>query len=129
LRILATNQTNFMKRYVMYVNPVSGETIPATDEQLENQKSQLFWIAGIEALWPPNLWVGEYHGELIFYPSKFENEDGGGNLNIVIRNTVLTEISNIQPHRYQIRYRHGGQVQERETDRLYSEFQSLSQLP
>jgi len=112
----------------MYIDSTTGKTIPASTEQMKNRKSHIFWIAGIEAVWPPSVWVGPYNGELLFFPSKFENEHGGPGLNIPIGNVILTAIININPGKYEIRYLDAGENMAKEVDKIYTELISLGKL-
>jgi hypothetical protein len=117
-----------MDRYTMYVDPATGQVTPATNEQIENKKAQILYIAGIEAVIPPPVWVGPYDGEMLFLPSKFESEDGSAALNITIGNITLTAIANLNFLRYEIHYHHNGEMKVKEVDKLNVELAALSLL-
>lgn len=117
-----------MERYSIYVDPHTGQAGPATDDQIENESGQILWIAGVEAVTQPPIWIGPYNGEMLFLPSKFEAEDGSSVLNIPIGNITLTEITNINPGHYQVHYLQNGQQHVAVYQGMYTALTSLSQL-
>jgi hypothetical protein len=117
-----------MDSYKFYVNPANGHLTEATAEEIQNDAHQILCIAGIESVSPPPIWVGEYHGEMIFRPSKFESLNGMETMHIQIGNTIIAAIQNTDFGRYQIQYYFNGEMATNEVEGLRAEFIRLSQL-
>ena len=54
-----------------YVNPKTGHTGVPTETQLKIESGQILLTEGIEALLPPEVWVGNYNEEKIFHPVRY----------------------------------------------------------
>jgi len=80
--------------YKFHIDPKTGIAKEATEEQIENEGSQILVINGIEALTNPPIWAGDYNGEILFYATQFENISGGSELNIQVGTSIVKEIVN-----------------------------------
>ncbi len=111
----------------MFINRNTGHATPSTDEQRQEQAVQILWINGIEAVDNPPIWVGPWNGEMFFYPSRFENEAGGEDLNIPIGNVILTGIHNITFGNYELHFRRNGIDNIKQVQGLHAGITSLTQ--
>jgi hypothetical protein len=117
-----------MNKYEFYVDSENGQISEATPENIQDQKKQILVINGIEALTPPQIWVGDYNGEMIFYPSGFENIDGGKELFIFVGKTQIKEIKNTSFKTYEITVAKNGNIQQISTDSYHKAIKDLINL-
>ena len=111
----------------LFVNPVSGKLTQATEEQLQNEPTQILCICGIEALWHPEIWVGEYNGQMIFYPCHFQSLGGNNILDIRINDVIISSIENNSYLNYRISYKSSnGVIRHLEGTKLYELFSAVA---
>jgi len=111
----------------LFVNPVSGELTQATEEQLQNEPSQILCICGIEALWHPKVWVGKYDGQMIFYSCYFQSLDRNSDLGIRVNKVTVSSIENISYLNYRISYKNDdGSIHNLEGEKLYELFSAVA---
>ena len=84
-----------MTNYKVFINSKTGKESEATTKQIENEPDQILVVEGIQALTPPPIWIGDYHGEMLFYPWRLLNLDGSEWLNIKVNNITIRTIVNI----------------------------------
>lgn len=93
-----------MKEHYAFINPDNGTVTEATQEQIKEYPDQILVIHGIQALASPPIWIGEYNGELLFYPWKLTNLNGEEALSIKVNNVVIKRINNYEHDKHKITY-------------------------
>jgi hypothetical protein len=117
-----------MRFFNVFIDPKTGSNSEANEEQLTNTPNQILVIQGIQVLAPPPIWIGEYQGELLFYPWKLLSLNQGEYLSIQLNNVIVNHIENTSYNEHIIDFTLNGENKQIKVGPLFEALQSLANL-
>jgi hypothetical protein len=117
-----------MRDYKVYVDPTTGKCFEATSDQIQSEPDQILVIEGIQAVTPPPIWIGDYHGEMLFYPWKLVDLKGSEWLNIKVNAIVIRTIVNTGFDKHIVTIQKVDIFYKKDIENLFSGIESLTNM-